>query len=492
MTVLDWGLLALAALLAGALTLWTIRRTREALRRWFDRAVVRAVHQFRVRLDRYKLASKRTVRGELLNDPVVCAAAERCAHEAGISALDARVRVERYIDEIVPYFNVLSYYRVGYNVARLLINLLYRVSADYRDAAALDAVPRRDVVLYLMNHRSNADYVAVAYVLARAVSISYAVGEWARVWPLEYVFKSFGAYFVRRGFRDPLYHTVLERYVQLITQNGVTQGIFLEGGLSRDGAFRPAKIGLLDYVARTLDAPKFDRDIWLVPVALNYDRVLEDRVLIRELVDAEHREGRMRQLLTVVHYVAFNVARLLTGQLKRYGRLAVNFGKPVSLSQWVRRHPGALHLPKEMRLPVVQQLADEMMQRVAAITPVTPVPLTAAVLLSFRETVVRQRDVVDRLQDYRDRLLAAGARLVPPGRDATTLLDRAERMLAMRRLVVRERDAYVILPRQRPLLEYYANSIRHLLPARATVPEMHPAREPDESLPKLREWRPKR
>src|SRR4029077_6242734 len=65
------------------------------------------------------------------------------------------------------------------------------------------------------------------------VAISYAVGEWARAFPLERMFKAFGAYFVRRKFREPLYHAVLERYVQLITREGVTQGIFLEGGLTR-------------------------------------------------------------------------------------------------------------------------------------------------------------------------------------------------------------------------------------------------------------------
>jgi glycerol-3-phosphate O-acyltransferase len=85
------------------------------------------------------------------------------------------------------------------------------------------------VVLYLMNHRSNADYVVVAYVLARVVSISYASAS-ARTWPLEYVFKSFGSYFIRRQFREPLYHTVLEHHVQLITRNGVTQGSFSKAG----------------------------------------------------------------------------------------------------------------------------------------------------------------------------------------------------------------------------------------------------------------------
>ena len=84
---------------------------------------------------------------------------------------------------------------------------------------------------------------------------------------------------------------MLERYVQLITRNGVTQGIFPEGGLTRDGALRPVKIGLLDYIVRTLDDPAFDRDIWLVPVGINYDRVLEDRSLIRERIVGGRRPG---------------------------------------------------------------------------------------------------------------------------------------------------------------------------------------------------------
>src|SRR5207249_8502353 len=87
---------------------------------------------------------------------------------------------------------------------KIVLNLLYRVTVDYQDEAALERIPKRDVVVYAMNHRSNVDYVVVAYVLAYGAHVSYAVGEWARVWPLEYVFKSFGSYFIRRGFREPL------------------------------------------------------------------------------------------------------------------------------------------------------------------------------------------------------------------------------------------------------------------------------------------------
>ena len=124
-----------------------------------------------------------------------------------------------------------------------MLKLFFRVVVVDKGERAAAQLPKDAVVIYLFNHRSNADYVIAAHALAGQVALSYAVGEWARVFPLEYLFKAFGGYFVRRRFREPLYHVVLEQYVQLITRNGVTQGIFPEGGLTRDGRFRPAKIG---------------------------------------------------------------------------------------------------------------------------------------------------------------------------------------------------------------------------------------------------------
>ncbi|HUC39862.1 MAG TPA: 1-acyl-sn-glycerol-3-phosphate acyltransferase [Gemmatimonadales bacterium] len=407
--------------------------------------------------------------------------------EHGLPETTVRRQVRKYLDEIIPHFNVLSYYKVGYNVAKIVVNLLYKTSVDYQDERALQEIPRNDVVVYLMNHRSNADYVVVAYVLARDVHVSYAVGEWARAWPLEYVFKSFGAYFIRRKFREPLYHTVLERYVQLITNNGVTQGIFPEGGLSRDGKLRAPKLGLLDYICRTAADPDFDRDIWFVPVALNYDRVLEDRSLIRELVAEGDRPSRVAQLVTVVSYLVGNTVRLLTGRLKRYGRVAVNFGTPLSLRAWLQTAPAeVLTLPREQRLPELERLGREMLNRIGAIIPVTPVPLAAAALLSFGQTVISKNALLERMDQLRDRLQEVNGKVVRGGSRIAEIWDRAWRMLRMRRLVHREGESLVILPNGRPLLEYYANSIAHLLPIRGPRLPFHKTHELDTNLPRLK------
>jgi glycerol-3-phosphate O-acyltransferase len=479
-TARDWAVAAALGLAVGGGILFLARNR-------LRRAAQRSVLRFRTRLARYHLQQRRLVKDALRDDPVVAAAVAEHAREHGM--LEARVwrRVARYIDEIVPYLNVLSYYKIGYNAAKILIHLLYKASVDHQDEPALSRIPKKDIVVYLMNHRSNADYIVVAYVLARGTHVSYAVGEWARAWPLEYVFKSFGAYFIRRRFREPLYHAVLERYVQLITTNGVTQGIFPEGGLTRDGKLRPPKLGLLDYICRTMLDPAFQRDIWFVPVALNYDRVLEDRSLIRELIDPEDRPSRLAQLVTVCSYVAGNTARLLTGRLQRYGRVAVNFGTPLSLRSWLASAPeGLLQWPRERRLPALQGLASEMLERIGAIIPVTPVPLAAAALLSFHQTVVTREALLERMDVLRDRLREVNGKVVRGGARVEDIWDRAWRMLRLRRLVVQEGESLVILPRGRPLLEYYANSIAHLVTIRAPRMPFHKEHDRETDLPRLR------
>ena len=480
MTAPQWALTGLGLLAGGSLFLYLARNR-------LRRAAQRTILQFRARLARYHLQQRRQAKATLLADPVVRDAAAAHAREHHLPERDVSRRVSRYVDEIVPYLNVLTYYKVGYNAAKLFLNLLYKVSVDYQDEAALGRIPKRDVVVYLMNHRSNADYIVVAYVLARGTHVSYAVGEWARAWPLEYVFKSFGAYFIRRRFREPLYHAVLERYVQLITKNGVTQGIFPEGGLTRDGALRPPKLGLLDYICRTVRDPEFHRDIWLVPVALNYDRVLEDRSLIRELLAEGDRPGRLSQLLTVMNYLLGNTLRFVAGRLKRYGRVAVNFGTPLSLRTWLASAPpGVLDWPRERRLPELEKLAAEMVGRIGAVIPVTPVPLAAAALLSFEQTVITRDALLDRMDVIRDRLLDVNAKVVRGGSRIEEVWDRAWRMLHLRRLVVEEGQSLVILPRGRPLLQYYANSISHLVTIRAPRLPFHKEHDRETDLPKLR------
>jgi glycerol-3-phosphate O-acyltransferase len=434
-----------------------------------SKIALRALHRSHSRVDRFKLTKKSFIRETLLGDEVIAGAVKEHSAENSIPESQTWNRVETYIDEIVPFFNILTYYRIGLVVSRVLLNFFYKVSAEYAGRSSRDALPKDAIVIYLMNHRSNADYVLVGYVLSGQVAISYAVGEWARTFPLEYIFKSFGAYFVRRKYREKLYHTVLERYVQLITRNGVTQGIFLEGGLSRDGRLGKAKIGLLDYVLGVARDRELRKRLYVIPVAINYDRVLEDRSLLREL---DAREGRTRpprraQLMEVLRYLWWNSARLVARRWKRYGRAAVVVGEPFAIAPWLEEQDritgGLFAIERAERLSRVQALSDSVLEKIAAIVPVTSVTLACAAIQSFDGDFVSHQQLITRMSEMRDVLRELNARVIYREGTVEEIFDRAWRMLDMRRIMVRVGDGYSILPGNRPLISYYANSVSHLL-----------------------------
>ena len=387
------------------------------------------------------------------------------ASAQGIAEREAWATVERYIHEIVPFFNVVAYYQIGYRISGWLLNLFYKVSVDFAEPKARERLPRDAVIVYVMNHRSNADYVLVSYALAGQVAISYAVGEWARAFPLEHVFKAFGSYFIRRRYREPLYHAVLERYVQLITREGVTQGIFVEGGLTRDGKLRPPKIGLLDYVLGIGRDPVYAARLHVVPVAVNYDRVLEDRSLLRELESKEggRRPSRLAQAWEVAHYVGWNLARLVTRQWKRYGRAAVVVGAPIPLGPWFASQRDLFTVERPERLARVQSLCDELLTRVGSLIPVTSVPLVCAAIQSFDGEFIARDALLERIDEMRHVLLELNAGVLRQDRSAEELFDRAYRMLRMRRVISRTGRGIPRASRGRPLVSYYANSVGHLL-----------------------------
>jgi len=457
---------ALLSLLVLVGALWATRRY---LRGYARRAGRRTVMRARVRIDRYKLTRKAYVIDALLADEAIAEAVRGHAAETGTSDADTWARVRRYLDEIVPFFNILAYYRLGYWVSRAALGLFYKVSVEYERPDPFRGVPRNSVVIYLMNHRSNADYVLVAYVMMGAVSISYAVGEWARAFPLEVLFKSFGSYFIRRRYREPLYHAVLQSYVQLITRNSVTQGIFPEGGLTRDGALRPAKIGLLDYALGVARDPDVRARMYVVPVGINYDRVIEDRTLLRELETRREMPARDRvaQAASVGRFLLWNLGRLVTRRWRRYGRAAVTIGTPVSVDTWLAgleaQGVSLFDAPRADRLPQVQHFCDDVLERIGAIIPVTPVPLTCAALQSFDADFVSREALLERMSAMRDVLAELNARVLQADRDIEATFDRAYRMLRMRRVIARTGTGFLILPKGRPLITYYANSIVHLL-----------------------------
>ena len=109
-------------------------------------------------------------------------------------------QARKYAREIVPSFSATVYFTVASTIARFLSETLYRVRIGRFDDVLSGLDPKATVV-FVMNHRSNMDYVLVTYLAAQRSALSYAVGEWARIWPISLLIRAMGAFFIRRKSR---------------------------------------------------------------------------------------------------------------------------------------------------------------------------------------------------------------------------------------------------------------------------------------------------
>lgn len=453
-----------------ALAVWVVleRLLVPGVRWFFRRRVNRVIEELnqrlRLRLPTFSLTKRKVLVDRLTYDPKVLAAIGEYCDSTGTPWEVALNRVEGYAREIIPAFNAYMYFRFGRWIARRIVQRLYRIRIAYSSHYDLERFDPKASIVFVINHRSNMDYVLVAYLAQKHTALSFAVGEWARVWPVTPLIKALGGYFVRRNSGDPLYRRVLERYVQMAVAGGVVQAVFPEGGLSRDGRFREPRIGLLDYMLRNFD-PDGERDILFVPVAVNYDRVVEDRTLLREAQGRRaERKSTLYAIWASLAFIGRSARRRFRGEWYRMGYAAAGFGEPISAREWCRKQGSDFRrLSRQKRSRYTLEFAAHLMARIGDNMPALPVPLVCWILLTEPTRGWSRQGLEAAYADAVERLRRREPPGVIPRRDPTYAVDVGLRMLRLRKLIISGERVYRVDPEHREILDYYANAIRHLL-----------------------------
>ena len=414
--------------------------------RWFfRRRLERAVKRLNQRLVRpiepFKLARRYDMIQRLIYDPEVTREIVNYAKDHGVPENVGFEKARSYAREIVPSFSAFTYFGFGIRLARILVNSIYEVWTGPRNETLITSIPQDKTIVFIMNHRSNMDYVLVTYLAAQTSALSYAVGEWARVWPLSRLIRMMGAYFIRRRSRGALYRKVLARYVQMATAGGVSQGIFPEGGLSLTGELMPPKLGLLSYLVEGQE--QVERDIVFVPVAINYDRVLEDRVLIAAAQRGDRRFGA--RISVVVRFILRKFWQGLRGRYVRFGTAAVAFGTPLSLQEFGPERP-------------IEALGAELMHRIEEAMPVLIVPLLARHLKGAGGPMSNSALVGLVTQDAQ-RLGQHMPSMTP--QELSEAVETGLAGMARNKLVTQGDTGWEIRPGEDAVIDFYAASIAH-------------------------------
>ena len=144
---------------------------------------------------------------------------------------------------------------------------------------------------------------------------------------------------------------------------------FIEGRFSDDGKLGSPRLGLLDYAVRAFD-PESRRDVAFVPVAVNYDRVIEDKNL--QIMKAQGKSAtRTGSWRATAAFLGHQLWLRLNRRWRPFGYATLSVGEPVSLRDWLAsRDFDPRNADRGQRFQEVGCLAEHLMERIAEIMPV--------------------------------------------------------------------------------------------------------------------------
>jgi glycerol-3-phosphate O-acyltransferase len=414
------------------------------------------VAERRVRGNRYKVP--RMLAEDLLGSTRFVLGLDALATRTGERVEDLRERSARYLKEIAarPSTFVID-------LVASLIRLVYTQGYDHRiryDADALERIAelgQQHSLAFMPSHKSNMDHLALTYVLyENGLPPNHAAGGInMNFFPIGPFLRRHGIFFIRRSFKDNhAYKYTLQRYLDFLLEKRFPLEWYMEGGRSRNGKLRAPKYGILSYVADSWRRGSCE-DVYLIPTSIAYDQIQD----VSAYADEQRGGAKEKESFSWM-------VRVLRTLRRRYGRIHMNFGEPVSLASALQRYePGTEPDPEEANLEV-QKLAFEVAVRINRATPITPISLvTIAMLgagdraLTVAETVESLRDLVGYV-DRRDLPLTDPVDLEDPG-TVQAALDALVEHGVLSRFEGGREVVYAVGTDQHLAAAYYRNTIIH-------------------------------
>lgn len=437
------------------------------------------------------------VRDKVLRDRSLRATVAAVAAEGGRPPGAVLAEAEKDLREIASRYDPRFIQVMRFVLARFFGRLYTTVEVDEAGLARLKRASSEAPIVLCPSHKSHVDYLVLSWLLYESgmTPPHVAAGINLAFWPFGAIARRGGAFFIRRKVKgDRVYTSVLRAYVKHLLRDRFPQEFFVEGGRSRTGKLLFPKTGLVSMeVDAWLDGAA--DDVLFVPVAVDYEKLMEASSYAQELAGGEKTKESLRGLL--------GAARVL---LRRYARLYVQFEEPVSLARVARERvgdrAGALSVdeawggeaqraaapsleagqrgaPAETKRRLVQALANRIAYGISRAVTITPVGLVAAAVLSTVRRGLGSEEVARRVELLRYMAAEGGARFARDLAGAPSdprrpgpIADAVRRLASdgLLRMEVAAGDTiYQVPDEKRPVLDYHRNAVIHRFVAAALV-----------------------
>jgi glycerol-3-phosphate O-acyltransferase len=408
------------------------------------------------------LKSRDELIGMVLNDQDLIRYMENVAAGGKTSYQRILKETRKYLHEIASDYNEM-FIEIWDKVLAWLWNNIYDgVVVDQEGMVKLRNISKKMPFVIIPCHRSHIDYLLLSYVFYKHyIQLPFiAAGTNLLFFPLGYIFRKSGAFFMRRSFKgNPLYGEVFAKYLKVLLKEGLPLEFFIEGGRSRTGKMIMPKYGLLSMIIQAYQEGACD-DLALIPIYIGYDRVIEEKSYLKELGGTPKAKEKTTDLIK-----SSKVLR------KRYGRVYVNIGEPIQLKSYLKGQEKKYEDMTLMdRQSLYHKIGDEIVLEISKVSVVTPYALISAGLLSHDRRGMSHNDLMNVLNSFYDYLAYRQIRLAvtlanrrKAIRDALILFDQSGLISRMGTEEEGEDEfeevVYSLEDDKRMNLEYYKNNI---------------------------------
>ena len=375
-----------------------------------------------------------------------------------------RKTAKRYLYEIASDYNEMAV-EIWEKILTWLWNNIYDgLVVDADGIAKIRQVSKKMPFVIVPSHRSHFDYLLLSYIFFKNnIQMPFvAAGNNLAFFPMGYIFRKSGAFFLRRSFKgNDLYAEVLSSYVQTLLKEGLPLEFFIEGGRSRTGKMIIPKYGLLSMIIDVYRR-KACEDLAVIPVYIGYDRVIEEKAYIEELGGAPKEKEKASTMIR-------------NGGLlrKRYGRVYMNVGEPILLKSYLSAQDKRIEdMTVLERQSLYRQIGYKVVREINEVSVVTPFSLTAAGLLCYDRRGISLGELHDVLELFYNCLSFRRVPFAMTFSDRYKAIAEALNLFVQSGLISRlgaeedeeeniEETVYSLEDDKRLNLEYYKNNILH-------------------------------
>ena len=372
--------------------------------------------------------------------------------------------VRRYLYEIAADYNE-TFIEFWDKALTWLWNTVYDgVLIEKEGLAKIRNVSKKMPFVIIPCHRSHIDYLLLSYVFYKNnIQMPFiAAGSNMSFFPMGFVFRKSGAFFLRRSFRgNEVYAEVFAKYIATLLKEGLPLEFFIEGGRSRTGKMVMPKYGLLSMVLQA-HQEKYCENFAAIPVYIGYDRVIEEKSYLKELAGIPKTQENTADMIK-----SGGILR------KRYGRVYVNIGDPIIMKSYLEAQEQQLsQMTLEKRQSLYRKIGYEIVLEINKVSVITPFSLVASGLLSNDRRGISHDDLMDVLNECYDYLSSKSVKFAATFAHREKALKDALNLFVQSDIISKieaEEDesdemmevVYSLPDAKRLNLEYYKNNILH-------------------------------